>query len=381
MKQLSLDGKGIVIGRGSLEYLKNIPFQKAMIVTGGQSMKKSGVIDRAVNYLEENGGKVSVYQGIGKNPSTTEIWKGLEIMKAEKPDLVVGIGGGSAIDAAKAMALFLEYPELNFDNIDPGNLPQERKNVKFAAVPSTSGTGTEMTQVVVYTDTEKNIKVALKTPAYKPDYAILDVDLTLTMPPNIAAETGMDALTHAIEAYTNPGLDDITEIFARGAIEGLFKWLPESSSTASVESREKVHYYQAVAGIAFANVGLGMVHGISHSYGAMYNLGHGIANAIILPYVMEYNKRDPEAAGKLRILSDYLGVKNIIEEAEKLKIKLDVPHSFQEMGLSEADFLRDFDEITDHSMLGATALNPVKMTRDEMAKMVKAVYYGTAIDW
>jgi alcohol dehydrogenase class IV len=379
MKVLSLDGSGIVIGKGALTYLNQIKCRKAFIVTGGKSMLKYGVIDNVTTYLKSGGGEVSVYSGIGKNPTTQEIMKGVGKIREEKPDLVVAVGGGSAIDAAKMMTLFYEFPELTFENILSSSLPQKREKTGFIAIPSTSGTGTEVTHVAVYTDTEKDIKIPLKTLALKPDIAILDGDLPMTMPRNIAAETGMDALTHAIEAYTNPGLDDFSEVIARGAVEGIMNWLLESCDTGSYESREKMHYYQSMAGIAFANVGLGMVHGISHAIGAIYNLAHGITNAIILPYVMDYNLRDPEVKRKLDRLSKYIGCENMITEIKTLKQKMGIPHSFFEMGLEEAKFLSDFDEIVDHSMTGATTLNPVAMTRDEMKKVVKAVYYGTEL--
>jgi len=380
MKVLSLDGSGIVIGKGSLAYLNQITCRKALIVTGGQSMQKSGVIDNIKKYLMNGQCEISVCSGIGKNPTTQEIMKGVEKIREEKPDLVVAVGGGSAIDAAKMMTLFYEFPELTFENVLSSSLPQKREKTKFIAIPSTSGTGTEVTHVAVYTDTEKDIKIALKTLALKPDIAILDGDIPMTMPQNIAAETGMDALTHAIEAYTNPGLDDFSEVIARGAIEGIMNWLLESCVTASYESREKMHYYQSMAGIAFANVGLGMVHGISHSIGAIYNLAHGITNAIVLPYVMDYNCKDPMVKRKFENLSRHIGCENIITEIKILKKEIRIPYSFYEMGLEEEKFLSDFDEIVDHSMTGATALNPVTMTRDEMEKVVKAVYYGTELD-
>ena len=189
----------------------------------------------------------------------------------------------------------------------------------------------------------------------------------------------MDVLTHAIEAYTNPGLDDFIEVIARGAIEGLIRWLPESCGNPTPTAREKVHYYQCMAGVAFANVGLGMVHGIAHSFGAMYNMAHGLANAVILPYVMEYNRRDETARQKLDRLSAYTG-DNIIKQVWDLQQNLGIARCFKDTGLDEGDFKRDFDLLVEKSMLGATTLNPVKMTAPEMEKMVRMVYYGTAGD-
>lgn len=381
MKNLVLSGKGIITGAGSLEYLSQISCKRAFIVTGGQSMIKSGVIDRVKKYLSGDGREITVYAGIGKNPTISEVMDGLEVMKVKEPDVVIGVGGGSAMDAAKAMLLFYEFPELNFQNVLSSPIPLERKKAKLICIPSTSGTGAEVTKGTVITDTEKALKVPIMTPCMRPDIAILDAEITMTMPKQIAAETGMDALTHAIEAYTNHNLDDFDEALTRAAIEGIIKWLPVSCEEATLESRDKVHNYQSMAGIGFANVGLGMVHGIAHSFGAIYNLAHGVANAIILPYVLDYNRRDPVVNEKLKNLSYYCRCDDVVDEIKKMRARIGIPHSFKELGISEEQFLKDFDLILDHSMLGATRVNPVKMTEESMSNMVKAVYYGTKIDF
>ena len=294
MKKLVLSGKRIVTGAGSLAYLEELSFTKTLIVTGGGSMIRSGVIDRAKGYLEKNGTKVRVYSGVPKNPSIEEVRKGLAVCREFSPDAVIAIGGGSAMDCAKAILLFYEFPFLNFGNVleynSKGEIPPVR-DTALVCVPSTSGTGSEVTRGTVITDTEQELKVPIMTDCLRPDIAILDVDIVMTMPARIAAETGMDALTHAIEAYTNHNLDDFDEALCSSAIEGILKWLPVSCKECTVEAREKVHNYQAMAGIGFANVGLGMVHGIAHSFGAVYNMAHGLTNAIILPFVLQYNSK------------------------------------------------------------------------------------------
>lgn len=380
MKNIVLSGKAIITGRGSLEYLKNIKFNNAFVVTGGKSMIKHGVIDRIKKYMGSDK-EITVYPGIGKNPTYKEVLDGLEVMRVKSPDMVIAVGGGSAMDAAKAMLLFYEFPHLNFENVLSSSIPVERKKAKLICIPSTSGTGTEVTKGTVVTNTSENIKVPIMTPCLRPDVAILDADITMTMPAQIAAETGMDALTHAIEAYINHNLDDFDEALCRAAIRGIMKWLPVSCEEVTLESREKVHNYQCMAGIGFANVGLGMVHGIAHSYGAIYNLAHGAANAIILPFSLEYNRRDPIVAAKLKDLSYDCKCDDIVEEIKQLKKRLGIPHSFKELGISEENFKRDFDLLLDHSMLGATKVNPVAMTEEAMEKMVEAVYYGKQIDF
>lgn len=379
MKNLVLSGKRIVTGAGSLAYLEELSFTKALIVTGGGSMIRSGVIGRAKGYLEKNGTKVQVYSGVPKNPSIEEVRKGLAVCREFNPDAVIAIGGGSAMDCAKAILLFYEFPFLNFGNVleynSKGQIPPVR-DTALVCVPSTSGTGSEVTRGTVITDTEQELKVPIMTDCLRPDIAILDVDIVMTMPAHIAAETGMDALTHAIEAYTNHNLDDFDEALCSSAIEGILKWLPVSCKECSGEAREKVHNYQAMAGIGFANVGLGMVHGIAHSFGAVYNMAHGLTNAIILPFVLQYNSRDAVVAEKLKRLSYLCRCEDIVAEIRAMRQDLGIPNSFREAGITEEMYQAKHDILLDHAMLGATNVNPVKMNRDEMEKMLKTVYTG-----
>lgn len=379
MKELIFHGSAIVTGRNSLEYIKNLEFKKAFIVTGGQSMIKSGVIDKVKNMIEEQHREAFVYSGITKNPDTEMVLKALEKVREFKPDIVIAVGGGSSIDAAKIITLFYEYEDLNFHNVLEKTLPACRTKVKFVAVPSTSGTGTEVTRVSVITFKERDLKIGIKCGALIPDVSILDPNLTMTMPDNIAAETGMDALTHAIECYINNNLDDFTEALAKGAIEGLFKYLPLSYKNKDIESREKVHNFQCMAGCSFSNVGLGMVHGISHAFGGRYNMAHGLANAIVLPYALQYNSRDKVVGEKLKYLSKVIGKKDIVEAVKELKKELNIPVSFKEAGILEETFKRDFQLLIDNSLLGSTKANPIPVSREHMEHIVTSIYEGTDI--
>lgn len=379
MKKLVLSGKKIVTGAGSLAFLEEMPFAKALIVTGGGSMIRSGVIDQAKSFLKKNGTEVRVYSGVPKNPSINEVRRGLEVCREFNPDAVIAIGGGSAMDCAKAMLLFYEFPFLNFENVldynSRGKIPAVR-DTALVCVPSTSGTGSEVTRGTVITDPDKELKVPIMTDCLRPDVAILDVNIVKSMPANIAAETGMDALTHAIEAYTNHNLDDFDEGLCSSAIEGIMKWLPVSCKEGTIEAREKVHNYQAMAGIGFANVGLGMVHGIAHSFGGVYNMGHGLTNAVILPFVLEYNSRDTSVSEKLKKLSYLCRCEDIIEEIRKMRKDLSIPNSFMEAGITEEMYKEKHDILLEHAMLGATNVNPVRMSREEMEKMLQTVFTG-----
>lgn len=373
MKKIRLTGEQLITGPGALDALGSLEFTRAMIVTGGRSLFRNGTIDRAKTLLEPHGA-VEVLDGIGANPTRDQVERGLAAMRAFSPDLVVAMGGGSPIDAAKAMLLFYEWPTLNFENVFSTPLPEKRTKTRFVAVPSTSGTASEVTHVTVITFPEISQKLAIKTEALRPDIAILDGEICLSLPAHIAAETGMDALTHAIECYTNRSKETFTDLLARGAIEGIFEWLPRSVAAGDLESRQRMHEYACMAGMAFSNAGLGMVHGISHAFSAFYNTAHGLANAVILPYVLDYNRQDPWVAGELDRLSTALGG-DVVEKVRALSHEVGIPACLRDAGIPEADFLRDEAQLIAGAMLGSTKVNPIPMTPETIAPIVRAAYY------
>lgn len=373
---MRLHGIEYVSYPGSLEYLKELRYKKYFIVTGKSSMFKNGTINRTQKILEENNCQYSVFSGVDANPTVSEVLEGVSQMKTFKPDAVIGLGGGSAIDASKVMTLLYEHPELDFELIRKSLDINTSRNLGFIAIPSTSGTGSEMTKTAVITFEEENIKVGLKTYGFIPDYAILDGEITLSMPKEVVAETGMDAMTHAVECYTNKNLEDFSEVLCRGAIEGIFEYLPLSYEKGDITSRQKVHNYQSMAAMVFHNIGLGMDHGISHSIGGMFHYGHGLINAVGLPYVLSYNSKDPLVKKKLDKLAKAIGQEDFIESIKNLNNRLNIPKSFKEMGILEEEFLSHYDVVLDNAMLGSTRANPIKMTREEMDKVLKSIYYG-----
>ena len=379
MKELRLHGELIVTGVGSLSYLEKIENSRVFAVTGEGSTLRNGTMALIEEMLEGNGCICQVYSGIKKNPDTNQILDGVSAMRDFAPDTIVAVGGGSAIDAAKAMALFYEYPGLDFDKAMNEPLPAARKQLKFIAIPTTSGTGTEVTRVSVITYREKDIKIGLKSNAFIPDVAILDAKLTLSMPRNVVAETGMDAMTHAVECYINTDLDDYTECLASGAVEGLFKYLPLSYETGALEYRDKVHNYQSIAGSAFGNVGLGMAHGISHALGGKLDYGHGLLNAVVLPYVLQYNSRDTRVKEKLQYLARRIESGDFIQSIKELNRSLSIPGSFRDMGIKEETFNECFDILTANSLKGSTRVNPVKITLEEMKEVLRNIYEGRDI--
>jgi alcohol dehydrogenase class IV len=373
MRSLNFAPAEIITGKGSLSVLKTLPGDRFMVVTGG-SMRRNGTLGRISTYLD--GKAVLLHEGIGKNPTIHEVEQGLSAMKAFVPDTVIALGGGSAIDAAKAMILFYENPDLQFDHLPVGKLPDRRKHVRLIAIPSTSGTASEVTKTSVITDPERGLKIPINCMANKPDIAILDCELTMSLPDNIVAETGMDALTHAVEAYLRTDCDDFDAVLAVGAILGILDWLPVSYTEKTEEAREKMHNFQCLAGLAFTNAGLTMVHGIAHALGGYYNFSHGLINAILLPYVLSYNRQDPSVARKLERLARLSCCSDFVCAVEQLNDHLHIPRTIREMGLDEKTYQKDRRILAENSLMGPTASNPIKMNPDSIAAVIDSAYYG-----
>ncbi|MTV49970.1 iron-containing alcohol dehydrogenase [Heliobacillus mobilis] len=376
VEKIVLGGQAIVAGRGSIEHVKTLEAKRAMIVTGGQSMFANGAIGRIEEIFQQKGCATSVFSGIGPNPDTSIVLQGLEQMRAFEPDVLIAIGGGSALDAAKVMSLFYEYPQITFENVLTVPLPERRQKLTLVAIPSTSGTGSEVTKASVITFKEQNLKIGLKTTAMIPDIAILDGEITMSMPPHVVAETGMDALTHAVESYINRNMGAFMEPLARGAVEGIFANLPASYLEKDPESRDKMHLYQCMAGLAFNHAGLGMAHGIAHAVGGRFGLGHGLLNAILLPYVLRFNRRDREVTLKLQRLAHSIGSDDFVDSVEQLNRTLQIPSSFREAGISRENFEKDFSNLQENAMKGSTRANPVPVRADQMASFLQGVFQG-----
>jgi len=375
MKNLILGGQTLITGKGSLQSLADITATRVFIVTGGGSMVANGTIAQIESIMQKKNCESYLYAGISKNPDTQAITDVLAQMRQFQPDTVIAVGGGSPLDAAKVMVLLYDYPEITFDTILAIQLP-EKRHTQLIAIPSTSGTASEVTRSAVVTFKDKNLKIGLKSAAFIPDLAILDPEITLTMPPNIVAETGMDAMTHAVECYLNSKLDDFTEVLAKGAVAGLFEYLPLSYHMKTVESREKVHNYQCMAGIAFTNVGLGMVHGIAHAMGGKFNLGHGLLNAIALPYVLQYNSQDKEVNQRLGKLAEAINSQDFIQSIWELNTNLQIPKSFGDIGISPEQWTDAFSELVENSLQGSTKVNPIPMTTEKMADLLTRIFEG-----
>ncbi len=380
MKELKFHGKSIITGRGSISAVKNLGARRVFLVTGGKSMFENGSVAKIEAMLKAQGTEVLVQSGIPANPSVDVVKQGVDAMTAFSPDTVIGLGGGSAMDAAKLMALFFEYPELEIKTAFKAGLPQQRNKIQLVCIPGTSGTASEVTPFAVLTFTDENLKIGAKSPSLIPDWAILDPEVTLSMPSHVAAETGIDALTHAIECFTNPGADDFTDCLAAGAIETLFAFLAESVSTGSIEAREKVHYAQCMAGCAFSNAGTGMDHGVAHAFGGRFNLGHGLLNAVALPHVIRFNSRDPHIKDRYGYLARRIGATDLAASVLELNKKVGIPASFSALGIPAETFLAELGTLVENSLKGATRANPVAVNEEDMRLFLTEVFNGTLPD-
>lgn len=385
--------RDIYHGKGSLAELKNLKGKKAIVVVGGGSMKRQGFLDKAVNYLKEAGMEVALFEGVEPDPSVETVMKGASMMREFEPDWIVAMGGGSPIDAAKAMWAFYEYPEVTFEELCiPFNFPELRQKAKFAAIPSTSGTATEVTAFSVITDYQKGVKYPLADFNITPDVAIVDSELVEQLPVHQVAYTGMDALTHAIEAYVSTCNCVYTDPLAIKAVEMVFDYLP-SSYKGNMEARAQMHDAQCLAGMAFSNALLGIVHSMAHKTGAAFSTGHithGLANGMYLPYVIKYNAKDPIAAKRYAEIARMVGLEGSSEKAliNSLCAKIDefnkilgIPATLKDFGIIEEEFKEKIDTIAELAVGDAcTGSNPRPIDPALMKELFTCVYYGTEVN-
>lgn len=383
--------RDIYYGKDSLEVLKTVKGKKAILVIGGGSMKRAGFVDKIIGYLKEAGIETKLFEGVEPDPSVETVMKGAAAMREFEPDLIVALGGGSPIDAAKAMWVFYEYPDTTFEEIiQPFSFPELRKKAKFIAISSTSGTATEVTAFSVITDYAKGIKYPLADFNITPDIAIVDPALVATLPPHLVAHTGMDALTHAIEAYVSTLNSPFTDPLAIKAIQMVNEHLIKSFS-GDMNSREEVHYAQCLAGEAFSNALLGIVHSLAHKTGAAFSTGHiphGEANAIYLPYVIKYNAKNAEAryADIARSIgidgTDAECVTKLCDKIDAMNAELNIPKTLKEFGIKEDEFKEKVNKIAELAVGDAcTGSNPRPVDTESMAKILDAIYYGKEIDF
>ena len=379
--------RDLYFGENALEELRNLKGTRAIIVVGGGSMKKFGFLNKVETYLQEAGMETLVFEGVEPDPSVETVMRGAEAMKRFNPDWIVSIGGGSPIDAAKAMWVFYEHPEATFEEIaKPFNIPVLRCKARFVAIPSTSGTATEVTAFSVITDYRTQIKYPLADFEITPDVAIVDPALAYTMPKELTAHTGMDALAHATEAYVAVNRSDFSDPLALKAIRMISDNLVKSYH-GDKEARNKMHIAQCLAGMAFSNALLGIVHSMAHKSGAVFHIPHGCLNAIYLPVVIDYNRK--VCADRYAEIARSIDLPGATAEeltdafrdfCTGLNDQLNIPQSLSEYGIAEEMFLGNVDRISANAVLDAcTGCNPRETGVKEFKTLYTAAFYGKKV--
>ncbi len=395
----------------SIQYLEKMPdISRAFIVTDPM-MVKLGNVDKILYYLRKRPDYChsEIFSDVESDPSVECIMRGVAAMNAFQPDVIIAIGGGSAIDAAKGMWLFYEHPDTSFDGLRQRFLdirkrafhfPKLGAKTKLVAIPTTSGTGSEVTNFSVITDKQNgNVKYPLADYELTPDVAIIDPQFCTSMPKSITADTGLDVLTHAIEAYVSVMASDYTDGLALHAIGMVFEYLPRAYENGQdKEAREKMHNASAIAGMSFANAFLGLNHSMAHKLGGEYHIPHGRANAILLPYVIRYNAQKPTkfaafpkyrkyiADEKYAKIARYLGlpasttqegVESLIQAIKDLSKQLGRPMTIRECGVNEQEFLSKLEGLSYKAFEDqCTVANPVYPLVSEIEELYKEAYYG-----
>lgn len=374
--------KEIFHGLGSLENLKGLTGKKAVIVIGGNSVKSNGSFERTINYLKEANIESVVFSGVEADPSIETVLKGAEFFTQEQPDVIVGLGGCSAIDAAKAMWIYYEYPDSKLEELAaPFAVKPMRNKAYFVAIPSTSGTGTEMTGLAVITDREKGTKYPIVSHELTPDVAIIDGELCESMPAHVTANTGLDALSHGVEAYVSNIADRYNDALAKGAIDIVFKNLTTVvAEPNNLEARQAMHDASCMAGMAFTNVWLGIVHSMSHQIGGTFGIPHGCGNAILMPNVIRFNSKVTSKYCELAALSGRTSAEDFAQEVSKLRAAAGVVGSLKEYGIDQKEWDAKLDTLTENAMKDpCTLFNPRKPTFEEIKAIFQACYEGRAI--
>jgi len=400
---------------GSIAYLEKMPDIERVFIVTDQGMVNLGYVDKILYHLRKREKHVhcEIFDEVESDPSFETVNKGLEMMKNFKPDVIIALGGGSPIDAAKGMWLFYEHPEADPEGLKLKFMDIRKRTYKFpklgvktkmVAIPTTSGTGSEVTSFAVLTDKKLNKKYPLADYELTPDVAIVDPDLVLSLPKSVTADTGMDVLTHALEAYVSNMASDFTDGLSEKAVELVVNYLPKAYTDGANDrlAREKMHNASTIAGMSFTNAFLGVCHSLAHKIGAEFHLAHGRINAILLPYVIRYNSCMPtkfvsfpkyeyfiadqkyaQMAKKIGLKADTVeeGISSLIAKVKEMNEFLGIPKSFKEAGIEEAEFMAKVDMLADRAFEDqCTTANPRVPLVSELKQILIDSYYGNEVN-
>ena len=379
----------VVFGDDALEYLENLSGRRAFFVTDA-NMVAFGFVDRVQQHLAAAGLESAVFAEVEPNPSLQTVRRAAQQMVEYQPDWIIGLGGGSAMDAAKAAWLLYENPDADPAAINPMEEYGLRQKARLIAIPTTSGTGSEATWATVLTDTELQMKLSMGTPELLPDLAIVDSTLVLGLPPRITADTGMDVLTHAVEAYTNTMRNDFSDGMALKAVDLVFKYLQQAYTDGSdVEARGHMHNAAAIAGLAFGNSMLGLAHAMGHSMGAVLHVPHGRSVGLFLPYVVEFTAngggtRYADIAHHVRLPAkdEETGTAALVSAIRDLSASVDFATRIQDLGIERAAFEEALPKLVANAEADNQLFFNTRFAKsDDLAKLFMCAYEGRSVDW
>lgn len=380
MRPMKIAGKELMFGEGCLAHLETLKGTKAIIVTSGDILEKTGILPIVRNHLLNANIQSKTFYDVEPDPSFSTVMKGAEMMKEYNPDLIIAVGGGSAMDAAKGMWIFYEHPQLTklAEIMPPNQFPKLHNKAAMVCIPSTSGTASEVSRSIVITDDSTGFKYGLGNMEMMPDIAICDPLVTATMPGFLTASTGMDALTHAVEAFTSNRANYLSDILAIQATKDIVENLELAyNNPENLEYRENMLNASVVAGMAFTNVSLGIVHSMAHTLGSYFHVPHGVANAMLLPYVIKFNSHSKDGAKRYKLLSEKCNVKSFYETVLKMNENLKIPRTIKEFIKDDKAFDQKLDEMAAMSLKdGCTKTNPVIPSFEEFKEILQAAYYG-----
>jgi alcohol dehydrogenase class IV len=378
----------IVYGEDAISYLAQIEGKRAFIVTD-RNIIELGFVERVIEKLEEAGIESKVFSEVEPDPSIETVKRGAEEMMAYEPDWVIGVGGGSSMDAAKAMWVLYERPDVEPSEINPIIPLGLRKKARLITIPTTSGTGAEATWAIVLTDKAERRKLGLGSRENMADIAILDPFFVAKLPPRLTADTGMDALTHAIEGYTSAWRNEFCDGLCLKAVQLIFDYLPIAYESGEMEAREKMQNAAAIAGLGFGNSMAALAHSMGHSLGAIFHIPHGRAVGLFLPYTIEFavrggGTRYAEIARFLGLPSrtEEEGAASLAEAVRKLSKRLGQPLTIEELGISQEEFEAELNKLVENAEADTQTLTSPRIpSTEEFEKLFRYAYEGRRVDF
>ncbi len=381
----------LVFGEGALDFLEQLPIKKVFIVTD-KVMVQLGFVAKLEKILKKIPYKI--FDEVEPDPSLETVQKGAKLCQEFEPNYIIAIGGGSIMDAGKGIFFLYHYPDQTLESINPF-MPYEELHTKakYITIPTTSGTGADVSWAAVLTDTSQNRKITTPSRQLVPDYAIIDPAFPTEMPPALTASTGADALVHAIEAFTSRWRNDFSDAYVIKSIEFIFKYLPRAYHKGEdPEAREKMHNAASMAGLAFGNSQVGFVHSIGHTIGAVMHKQHGLCVGMALPYVMEFTSNNEESAvkqladiGRRALLltgSDKEVCKAFISKVRDLLKEINIPSKIPELGVSKAEFEKNLSTLIQYTNEDSSISMTVPMPDlQQIEKMYQYMWEGKRVDF